>query len=344
MKENTSRTDSIVNNIVVMLLHGFLESPNCTLTDEQKKTLANGELEEAVKNYKEYLPVFSMFVDAKAVDILTAMVNYIEILYDSKPLESNRILSMYKQQIMIKELKSIVVELIGKENLNNFFTKIADEMEQYFTEYPNFDKLVIDILATINGNKELNDYLAKSVDWMQLRNTPLKEIPQDLRLYHGTSLANWQMIVESGFLKPSDYTDVNEETETNRLIAIANMIIENGELRKKYLQAHQLANGYVYFSYGLDDPLAFSDAGYRTNLFDLNREQAVYSLDDTSVILELQNPEKYEISVNERNEFAVKGAIPAAELKPFFVHRKDGVITAIVDENGEDAYGYLCYE
>ena len=262
MKENTSRTDSIVNNIVVMLLHGFLESPNCTLTDEQKKTLANGELEEAVKNYKEYLPVFSMFVDAKAVDILTAMVNYIEILYDSKPLDSKRILSMYKQQIMIKELKSIVVELIGKENLNNFFTKIADEMEQYFTEYPNFDKLVIDILATINGNKELNDYLAKSVDWMQLRNTPLKEIPQDLRLYHGTSLANWQMIVESGFLKPSDYTDVNEETETNRLIAIANMIIENGELRKKYLQAHQLANGYVYFSYGLDDPLAFSDAGY----------------------------------------------------------------------------------
>ena len=67
-------------------------------------------------------------------------------------------------------------------------------------------------------------------------------------------------------------------------------------------------------------------------------------MDDTSVILELQNPEKYEISVNERNEFAVKGAIPAAELKPFFVHRKDGVITAIVDENGEDAYGYLCYE
>lgn len=339
--------DGISNAVVTMFLFSFMEGNSCTLTQEQKHALEHGELEEAIKNIKTYLPVTSMFVDAKSLDMLSALTDFLEIRYDSKPLDSNQTLAVLKQRIFYQDLQCIVIDMIGAENFQKFLYTISNEIETFFAQYPNFDKLIVDLLDTISGSSELKDYLTNTVDWMMLRNTPLTEIPQDLRLYHGTSLANWQMICKDGFLKPSDYTDTGEkeaEEPKNRLIAVANTIIESPELRRKYVDAHQLANGYVYFSYGLDDPLAFGDAGYRKNIFIHDPENTIKAVDMVSVILELQKPTKYEISINERNEFAVKGTIPIEDLKPFFVHRKDGVITAILDENGEDAYEYICYE
>lgn len=156
--------------------------------------------------------------------------------------------------------------------------------------------------------------------------------PDDLILFHGTSFENYQEILKTGYINPSDYSTLSSKYVAPYFRSAAESVIDNH-------------SGYVFCDSNLDIPIRFSGGGYRKNInqcLSVNpeeRKHIPFSIDCEGVIFAIK-PTNYELYYNfGEHTYAIKGCVALKDTDTIFTHFKDGRITLT-----GGLTNVLCYE
>lgn len=198
--------------------------------------------------------------------------------------------------------------LENAEYKNDSFEKISNILHELNSEYVN-GKAMIDIFQSMFENdKNEKGFGISKEEIEKIRNMPDDEFTKkteimkkktpfrtSIKLYHGTSAANYEKILREGYLKPTDYSSIN-----TRLDFI-----------NDYFKTE---TGYLFTSDSMDTPIALSFRGKRNNAFG-KVEKSKYS--GYGVVFEIDST-GYDLLLYKKDEILICGNVDIKDAVPHF--------------------------
>lgn len=290
---------------------------------------------ESLEQITEIVKKYNLDIDKASRECLKNMYELIPVHYGDT----------YLFMAMQKLLRDILGDRPEDEK-NKIGLEITAKFAEYYIKHQKVADFVIneftEKLSNIQSKLEdsfLPDDQMTEEDLQQIKKaaTPVRieHFSKDLRLYHGTSLDNYKLIQMDGFIRPSNYKEI-DYTKFERY-------------EKNYKAIYEQEDGYLFFSDSIDVPLFFSMGAYRKNVLywmrnehekpeilkELKQSQGE-NKNSTGVIF-IINPQNYDLYYNtEKNEFMIPSQIDLKDTEILYTHfnQMTGEIT-ITNEKGE---------
>lgn len=337
LKLSNTTKEKMEDNMLYMLLENFvLGDEGNNIVKELKKEVGQNEIISAFKDWSDFTDKYKTYID-KNTDEYKKIINiFLDCMYDVLPRWYDSryravIFEMFSNKMMFILFKDYAN---GQELFQSYINDFAELIKKH-------DKLFV-FLVTKIGNG-MNSYLTtemytdanfteKQLKEMEKHNVPIKleYFSPDFRLYHGTSLENYKDILRDGFIKRSNYKNLDYTNVKDR--------------EKLFRSKYKFEDNFVFLDAGMDIPISFSSGGYRKNILYWAREDDPEekerkgdedSLNSEGVIF-IVNPNKYNVYFYpSENQFLIDEDIDIKDTEVIFVHHNGGIIS-ITDKEGNE--------
>lgn len=245
-----------------------------------------------VKNYDDISVKYTRLVNTVVPKRWQHTYRVIAVMWYLQTLEQDIDMDDEATQKAVENLQRI-----SDKNPNAFAAIFADNLKTVY-KHSDMGRDDEELQEMIESSEKTSDEDVEKA--MFKKNIRLKNV----KLYHGTSYDNYLKIKESGYIRPSDYTDGT---------------YANDNLAKMY----RSESGFVFTSDSIDFPLSFCFGGRTKNAIswaypdeDKNRG---YNC-DIGVIFEI-DPTYYNVYFYDKgdfSEFLIRGAVALKDAKPMF--------------------------
>ena len=337
LKLSNTNKEKLEDNMLYILLENFvLSDNNSNIVRELKKEVGQNEIISAFKDWSDFTDKYKIYIDKNTNEYKKIVNLFLDCMYDVLPRWYD---SRYRAVIFeIFSNKMMFILFKDYANGQELFQNYVDDFAKLITKH---DKLFVFLITKLsNGmNSYLTREMIKDADYTdeqikeaEKRSTPIKleYFSPEFRLYHGTSLENYKDILKDGFIKRSDYKnlDYTEVKDSEKI------------LKSKY----KFEDNFVFLDAGMDIPISFSSGGYRKNILYWAREDDPEekkrkgnedSLNSEGVIF-IVNPNNYNVYYYpSENQFLIDTDIDIRDTEVIFVHYKGGIIS-ITDKEGNE--------
>lgn len=337
LKLSNTNKEKLEDNMLYILLENFvLSDNNSNIVRELKKEVGQNEIISAFKDWSDFTDKYKIYIDKNTNEYKKIVNLFLDCMYDVLPRWYD---SRYRAVIFeIFSNKMMFILFKDYANGQELFQNYVDDFAKLITKH---DKLFVFLITKLsNGmNSYLTREMIKDADYtdeqikeVEKRSTPIKleYFSPEFRLYHGTSLENYKDILKDGFIKRSDYKnlDYTEVKDSEKI------------LKSKY----KFEDNFVFLDAGMDIPISFSSGGYRKNILYWAREDDPEekkrkgnedSLNSEGVIF-IVNPNNYNVYYYpSENQFLIDTDIDIRDTEVIFVHYKGGIIS-ITDKEGNE--------
>ena len=337
LKLSNTNKEKLEDNMLYILLENFvLSDNNSNIVRELKKEVGQNEIISAFKDWSDFTDKYKIYIDKNTNEYKKIVNLFLDCMYDVLPRWYD---SIYRAVIFeIFSNKMMFILFKDYANGQELFQNYVDDFAKLITKH---DKLFVFLITKLsNGmNSYLTREMIKDADYTdeqikeaEKRSTPIKleYFSPEFRLYHGTSLENYKDILKDGFIKRSDYKnlDYTEVKDSEKI------------LKSKY----KFEDNFVFLDAGMDIPISFSSGGYRKNILYWAREDDPEekkrkgnedSLNSEGVIF-IVNPNNYNVYYYpSENQFLIDTDIDIRDTEVIFVHYKGGIIS-ITDKEGNE--------
>ena len=271
----------------------------------------------------------------KQLDNMDAAKRLMHCIYTILPPEYD---GAYRATAMTLFTKQAIVDALnggsdmqqGLQSAINFFTK-HEELSMFILN----GIFEVTLEMTIPQKKDAYsmtdeaDEVEEAVDQIRRMNDqiPIQHIDKGFKLYHGTSMDNYQQILQDGKIKASDYSEFDSRTDNYSKVGQA---------------VYDTEHGYLFLDSGLDRPIAYGRGGYTKNhipFHEVTEEESTAnknnSLLESEGVIFVIDPTNYDLYFNTgQSEFMIKGDVALEDTVIIFVHVKEGLIT-LTNEQGE---------
>lgn len=314
----------IIKQLIINYLKNELEKP---IYDISFKKKASADIESAIND------LMSLFNDIEGLysqnknEIEEVLVKSINNLYHSDMYSVSSHIKHINSFFFIKQLLLIFYTNMSVEDFNLFLKKKTKAIRKFFNKHPEMYLLFDIALNKLFNPQAINPFEAKEMSDYRL--VEIKNIPENLCLYHGTTYENYLKIIDSGYIMPSEYKAIDGFTESQKSF---------------YAQK----DGFVFLASGLDIPIDYAHGNYRENIFKSRESngEIVYKdiltfLNDKGIIFAV-NPKNYNLFLDTvTSEFLINSKISLKDTKAYLVERNNGIVT-IKDMEGNKVND-LCY-
>lgn len=337
LKLSNTNKEKLEDNMLYILLENFvLSDNNSNIVRELKKEVGQNEIISAFKDWSDFTDKYKIYIDKNTNEYKKIVNLFLDCMYDVLPRWYD---SRYRAVIFeIFSNKMMFILFKDYANGQELFQNYVYDFAKLITKH---DKLFVFLITKLsNGmNSYLTREMIKDADYTdeqikeaEKRSTPIKleYFSPEFRLYHGTSLENYKDILKDGFIKRSDYKnlDYTEVKDSEKI------------LKSKY----KFEDNFVFLDAGMDIPISFSSGGYRKNILYWAREDDPEekkrkgnedSLNSEGVIF-IVNPNNYNVYYYpSENQFLIDTDIDIRDTEVIFVHYKGGIIS-ITDKEGNE--------
>lgn len=337
LKLSNTNKEKLEDNMLYILLENFvLSDNNSNIVRELKKEVGQNEIISAFKDWSDFTDKYKIYIDKNTNEYKKIVNLFLDCMYDVLPRWYD---SRYRAVIFeIFSNKMMFILFKDYANGQELFQNYVDDFAKLITKH---DKLFVFLITKLsNGmNSYLTREMIKDADYtdeqikeVEKRSTPIKleYFSPEFGLYHGTSLENYKDILKDGFIKRSDYKnlDYTEVKDSEKI------------LKSKY----KFEDNFVFLDAGMDIPISFSSGGYRKNILYWAREDDPEekkrkgnedSLNSEGVIF-IVNPNNYNVYYYpSENQFLIDTDIDIRDTEVIFVHYKGGIIS-ITDKEGNE--------
>lgn len=337
LKLSNTTKEKMEDNMLYMLLENFvLGDEGNNIVKELKKEVGQNEIISAFKDWSDFTDKYKTYID-KNTDEYKKIINiFLDCMYDVLP-------RWYDSRY-----RAVIFEMFSNKMMFILFKDYANGQELFQSYINDFAELIkkhdnlFVFLVTKIGNG-MNSYLTtemytdanfteKQLKEMEKHNVPIKleYFSPDFRLYHGTSLENYKDILRDGFIKRSNYKNLDYTNVKDR--------------EKLFRSKYKFEDNFVFLDAGMDIPISFSSGGYRKNILYWAREDDPEekerkgdedSLNSEGVIF-IVNPNKYNVYFySSENQFLIDEDIDIKDTEVIFVHYNGGIIS-ITDKEGNE--------
>ena len=210
------------------------------------------------------------------------------------------------------------------ENKKEEAQRLVDRLQKLYEDNP-MDALYYENkqdMTLEDSMRNVNDLSFEEIDKLMEK---IVITETNANFYHGNSYKNYLKILESGYIKTTNYSELKYPDN-------------------KIRRLHEDETGYVFVMDSLDVPLAFCFGGFRKNSlrwanfgldeYDMESLTQMDKLDELGVIFEI-DPSKYEVYFHRKeDEFFIKGDISINDVSKilfFRMDKKTGHIAQITD-------------
>lgn len=211
------------------------------------------------------------------------------------------------------------------------YIKLYDELLKLLSDNPNIDSYFSRNIVYSDANMEniMSCIMNSKKEYIEdVSDEDMKEYKKfsliketNIKFYHGTSFDNYLKILKDGFIKATDYSNINFVNDKTK-------------------QHYKYETGYVYVMDSLDLPLVVGFGGFRDNIIPANYINSIQNSIpekksnghcDISVVFEI-DPTNYEVYFRDNiQEFAIKGNISLDDTNVLFF--KEGKNITQISEN-----------
>lgn len=269
---------------------------------EIEKIVGKEEINSAIDDIDIFEPLVDLIDDSESEameKMLEKLTSGIDLSFFAEYMVA--CFSLFYEQLVL-DVNKYGKRRYGEENV--FQTVMDYCMQKYTEKHPVMaDEFIRASSRTIFGNPILITF--DKPDEKKV----IKDMPDNLMVYHGTTYENYLEILKCGKINPSDYSELNPNLRSQ--------------------------TGYVYVEPGLDTPLRFGKGvkrktiqEFKDHIFDLDKY-----INAKSAIFEIPAA-KYGLYFNYRfNSYAIKGSVDIKDCRILLVERNRGKIT-ITDKEG----------
>ncbi len=339
LKLSNMNKEKLEDNMLYILLENFvLSDDNSNMVRELKKEVGQNEIISAFKDWSDFTDKYKIYIDKNTNEYKKIFNIFLDCMYEVLPPLYDTAYRANIIQMFMNKLSFIFFK--DYTNGKELFQKFVEDFVELISRHQN---LVVFLLNKFGEStkqiihKEISDVDISNISEEQLRKMeeetkPIKieHFSPSLRLYHGTSLENYKDILKDGFIRRSNYKNLDYSK-----------VKENEKL---YRMKYEYEDKFVFLDAGLDYPIAFSSNGYRKNILywsrELIQEEKERKGNDNLIngdgVIFIVDPNKYNLYFYMgENQFLIDSDIDIRDTEVLFVHHEGGIIT-ITDKKGNE--------